>query len=358
MPIIWRCPACIKRLSAPDRYAGRIIDCPKCKASVAVPAAEPSQSALTDLPPIVSLPPDVPSAPPPAVNIFGAYKNSTSNVSPEPPASSPKSYHREGLIIDKTPPLPDPLPDRLPFYEKTETQSRQWDKEDYALAVVEKIGNAAAPFVSFDMFDIHFTRFITVPWITIIWVMLIIGHFLSLAGGMIYLGYSATIPYREFSKVKKRYKEDLKEYETKLEDYNKVRDEFQRKHKAWKDEWVNFRNVHEKWTEDRKGKEFNHQWRAQNPEPQPPNTPEPREPNIWPPQKPEEPVFRYTGPSLWQFPVFLVGGVVAVAVQLFFIRLFLEFIIVIYRNEANTRVPKEHYLKMMKEKNVGLEELL
>ena len=50
MPIQFRCPACGGRLSIAKRKAGTQVACPKCKADVMVPGAEPRQAAAVAAP--------------------------------------------------------------------------------------------------------------------------------------------------------------------------------------------------------------------------------------------------------------------------------------------------------------------
>ena len=105
-------------------------------------------------------------------------------------------------------------------------------------------------------FDIKFTRFITVAWISIIWILLIIAHFIALAYGL----YSIV-------------------------------------------QWDMVA---------RKGS--------------------------WGPPPP--PAWLYV-----VYPILVTGS-------LLFTRMFLELMIVLFRNEANTRVTKEHYMRVMKEKHM------
>ena len=119
------------------------------------------------------------------------------------------------------------------------------------------------------MFDIHFTKFITISWITIIWVLLIVGHFFVLGGGMVALSYSAVQANREYAEAKES------------------------------------RGGYSPWGRS-------------------------------------EPT--YQGPPAWLFLVFPLG----VAASLLVCRIMLECTIVFFRNEANTRVTKEHYLRIAK----------
>ena len=133
------------------------------------------------------------------------------------------------------------------------------------------------------MFDIHFTKFITVSWITIIWVLLIIVHFLALGGGLIVLSRGAYEATERYTEAQKRAADERREYE--------------------------------------RG-------------------------NLW--HEPTEPP-KYAGPS-WQFLVLPL----AVVVSLLITRMSLELVVILFRNEANTRVTKEYYMRVMKEKNMEM----
>ena len=137
------------------------------------------------------------------------------------------------------------------------------------------------------MFDIHFTRFITVAWTTVFWVLLIIAHFLA-------LGYGAFIGVMAIYEANEQHASAMERYEQEMEWYEQER----------------------------------------------------RNPNRWhQPSEPELP--EYQGPT-WQIPVYSIGYVLVLALSLVFWRMMLEFTIVVFRSEAHLRTAKEHYQRMAK----------
>ena len=173
------------------------------------------------------------------------------------------------------------------------------------------------------MFDIHFKRFIANTLITVIWVLLIITHFLNLAGGMIFLAREAYLAQREYAEILRENAEKRKEYTKARQVYDEAMKKYPEDMKKYDEELEKYKEAVE---EARRGVQ-----RGIPPKPQEPDRP--REPNEPFYEKP-----KYTGPT-WQF----FALPVTLALSLLVCRLILEFVTVVFRIESNTRAFKREH---------------
>jgi hypothetical protein len=101
MPIEVSCASCSGQFRLPDSAAGKKIRCPKCRATIEVPAAEPATSRPTEVITPAPPPPPVPAAPsaPPPQPAF---------VPPPAPKKQPSSIPPPAISEAPPPPLPPP----------------------------------------------------------------------------------------------------------------------------------------------------------------------------------------------------------------------------------------------------------
>ena len=284
-----------------------------------------------------------------------------------------------GLFV-AVPAQPDPLPVSPPapsVKERVEVAAKktmEWGKETYQKApphvstTVEKIfaratttgtASKASTTSGFDqLFDTNFTRFLYVPFTKIFWKLLIFLHFLAF---FLAIGGGAWIGIRTVKEARKEYTEARAQYAADreservrhagaMERYRKEMETY-REFEQWQAMDVQQRREERQRMSQNNERERLSRWNAWE---------------RWGMQKPVEPTLptpperpRYTGPT-WEIivypivfvPILLLG----VTLSLLYFRLMMEMGIILFRNEANTRVAKDHYLRIEKMQKYDMEQ--
>ena len=323
----------------------------------------------------------------------------TTTAPPAPPPAPPE--------VPTSPPVPSAAASVREWVGATAAKGAEWSKEAYQKAVPfvakatefsKEVGQKSKSGASLldAIFDVHFTRFFTVPWTTALWIACVILHFMALFvaigvggwGGARYVAEERTVyanARAQYVEAMTKYRAEMERYKTEMEMYKEFerwqqmpppqrgeeRQKMERNRERERerlDWWNNWEGIEiykefERWQrmssqqrkEEKQRMEQNREmekekldrwsnWERGN-TPLRPNEPQrPDEPA--PPERP-----KYTGPT-WQvvvYPVVYVGIVLFIfSISLCIARMLMEFVIISFRNEKNTRVTKDHYLRMEK----------